>query len=200
MSFFKKYSYTVVKLIVNQFAISILGNVLAIACGMAKNYTLMLVTSIFAVLFYVFLNYSALWEIGYKEIPSIATGRLARRPLAGLYMSLLAAIPNVLLAVLVTLGNLLSDIKFFSTLGGITAMVAIWLEGMYTGILSFIKIDGHAANSYWISYFIIIIPGLIAGWLGYYFGIRNFHLTRILIAETPEEAEKKRVEKEKHNK
>ena len=195
MSFFKKYSYTVVKLIVNQFAISILGNVLAIACGMAKNYTLMLVTSIFAVLFYVFLNYSALWEIGYKEIPSIATGRLARRPLAGLYMSLLAAIPNFLLAVLVTLGNLLSDIKFFSTLGGITAMVA-----MYTGILSFIKIGGHAANSYWISYFIIIIPGLIAGWLGYYFGIRNFHLTRILIAETPEEAEKKRVEKEKHNK
>lgn len=200
MSFFKKYSYTVVKLIVNQFAISILGNVLAIACGMAKNYTLMLVTSIFAVLFYVFLNYSALWEIGYKEIPSIATGRLARHPLAGLYMSLLAAIPNFLLAVLVTLGNLLSDIKFFSTLGGITAMVAIWLEGMYTGILSFIKIGGHAANSYWISYFIIIIPGLIAGWLGYYFGIRNFHLTRILIAETPEEAEKKRVEKEKHNK
>lgn len=200
MSFFKNYSYTVVKLIVNQFAISILGNVLAIACGMAKNYTLMLVTSIFAVLFYVFLNYSALWEIGYKEIPSIATGRLARRPLAGLYMSLLAAIPNFLLAVLVTLGNLLSDIKFFSTLGGITAMVAIWLEGMYTGILSFIKIGGHAANSYWISYFIIIIPGLIAGWLGYYFGIRNFHLTRILIAETPEEAEKKRVEKEKHNK
>ena len=62
------------------------------------------------------------------------------------------------------------------------------------------KIGGHAANSYWISYFIIIIPGLIAGWLGYYFGIRNFHLTRILIAETPEEAEKKRVEKEKHNK
>ena len=57
MNFFKKNSYTIVKLFITQLAISILGNVLAIACGMAKYDTLKLVTSIFAVLFFVFLNY-----------------------------------------------------------------------------------------------------------------------------------------------
>ena len=192
MFFFKKNSYTIVKLFINQIAISIFGNVLAIACGMAKYDTLKLVTSIFAVLFFVFLNYSALWEIGYKQIPSIEAGRTPRVPLTGLYMALWASVPNFLLAVLVMLGNLLNGIGFFSTVGAVAAMVAIWIEGMYTGILSFIKINAHPANSYWISYFIIIIPGLLAGWLGYYFGISNLHLTRINTAETPEEAERQR--------
>ena len=198
MNFFKKNSYTIVKLFITQLAISILGNVLAIACGMAKYDTLKLVTSIFAVLFFVFLNYSALWEIGYKQIPSIEAGRTPRVPLTGLYMALWASVPNFLLAVLVMLGNLLNSIGFFSTLGAIAAMLAIWIEGMYTGILSFIKINAHPANSYWISYFIIIIPGLLAGWLGYYFGISNLHLTRINIEETPEEAERKRESKGKN--
>ena len=152
MNFFKKNSYTIVKLFITQLAISILGNVLAIACGMAKYDTLKLVTSIFAVLFFVFLNYSALWEIGYKQIPSIEAGRTPRVPLTGLYMALWASVPNFLLAVLVMLGNLLNGIGFFSTLGAIAAMLAIWIEGMYTGILSFIKINAHPANSYWISY------------------------------------------------
>ena len=198
MNFFKKNSYTIVKLFITQLAISILGNVLAIACGMAKYDTLKLVTSIFAVLFFVFLNYSALWEIGYKQIPSIEAGRTPRVPLTGLYMALWASVPTFLLAVLVMLGNLLNGIGFFSTLGAIAAMLAIWIEGMYTGILSFIKINAHPANSYWISYFIIIIPGLLAGWLGYYFGISNLHLTRINIEETPEEAERKRESKGKN--
>lgn len=198
MNFFKKNSYTIVKLFITQLAISILGNVLAIACGMAKYDTLKLVTSIFAVLFFVFLNYSALWEIGYKQIPSIEAGRTPRVPLTGLYMALWASVPNFLLAVLVMLGNLLNGIGFFSTLGAIAAMLAIWIEGMYTGILSFIKINAHPANSYWISYFIIIIPGLLAGCLGYYFGISNLHLTRINIEETPEEAERKRESKGKN--
>ena len=198
MNFFKKNSYTIVKLFITQLAISILGNVLAIACGMAKYDTLKLVTSIFAVLFFVFLNYSALWEIGYKQIPSIEAGRTPRVPLTGLIMALWVSVPNFLLAVLVMLGNLLNGIGFFSTLGAIAAMLAIWIEGMYTGILSFIKINAHPANSYWISYFIIIIPGLLAGWLGYYFGISNLHLTRINIEETPEEAERKRESKGKN--
>ncbi len=198
MNFFKKNSYNIVKLFINQLAISIFGNVLAISCGMAGYDTLKLITSIFAVLFYVFLNYSALWEIGYKQIASIEAGRTPRRPLTGLYMALWASVPNFLLAAGVMLGNLFKDIKFFSTLGGIMGMLAIWIEGMYTGILSFIKIGGVPANAMWLSYFIITIPGLLAGFLGYYFGIGNIHLTRINIAETPEEAEKKRESKEKH--
>ncbi len=199
MSFLKKYSYNIFKLLINQIAISIFGNVLAIACGMAKYDTLKLVTSVFAILFYMFLNYSSLWELGYRELPGIEAGRHPRRPLAGLYMALVAAVPNFLLAVFVMLGMLLRDIKFFSTLGGVSSMISLWVEGMYTGVLSFIRIAGHPANSYWPSYFIIIIPGLLVGWLGYYFGIRGIHLTRILIADTPEDIEKKREEKSKFN-
>ncbi len=192
MGFLKKNSYTIVKLFINQLAISIFGNVLAIACGMADNQALKLVTSIFAILFFLFLNYSVLWEIGYKNIPAIDAGRMPRRPLNGFYMALWASVPNFIFAVIIMLAQLFCDIEFFSTLGGVTSMIAIWVQGMYTGLLSYIKINAQPANAYWISYFLITIPGLLAGLFGYWFGILNLHLTRINIAETPEEAEKKR--------
>lgn len=198
IDFFKKYSYIIVKLFVNQLAISIFGAVLSIACGMAENTTLKLITSVFAVLFYAFLNYSVLWDVGYKELPSIEAGRQPRRPLNGLYIAMFAAIPSLLLAFFFMLGKLFGDVEFLTTIAAICGYIAAYLvEGMYTGMLACIKVAGSPAISYWISYYIIIIPGLIVGMLGYYFGIRNIHLTRILIADTPEDLEKKRESRDK---
>ena len=58
MSFFKKYSYIIVKLFLNQFAISLFGIGLAFASSYSKNNTLLLVSSIFSVIFYLFLEYA----------------------------------------------------------------------------------------------------------------------------------------------
>ena len=66
-SFFKKYSYIIVKLFLNQFAISLFGMGLAFACARSQNNTLLLWTSIFSVIFYLFLEYAIMWEVGAKD-------------------------------------------------------------------------------------------------------------------------------------
>ena len=54
-AFFTRYSYTAVKLFLNQFAIALFGVGLAFACAKAQNTTLLYVTGVFSVLFYLFL-------------------------------------------------------------------------------------------------------------------------------------------------
>ena len=72
--FFKRYSYESVHLLLNQVAIGLFGLVLALAAGMAKNETLRTVTSAFAVVFYLFLQFAAAWRIGWEDRSSIELG------------------------------------------------------------------------------------------------------------------------------
>ena len=74
-NFFEKYSYSTIKMFVNQFAISIFGAVLAMAATAAGNNILTIVVSSFAILFYLFLIYTMTWEIGAKDKISVDTGR-----------------------------------------------------------------------------------------------------------------------------
>ncbi len=197
-SFWKRYSYSVIKLFVNQFAISIFGLVLALACGKAENSTLMYVTSIGAIIFYLFLLYAALWEIGAKDKILVDGGRLPKNNLNGLYMGLLANIPNFILAILVSIGLLFADGGVISKIGGVASSISIFIQGMYSGILA-IDVGGAPLNTYFFVYFLIPLPAILICTLSYFFGIKNYHFTKLLISETPEEAEIRR-EKKKRNK
>ena len=55
---FRDHSYNMVKMFLNQFATAIFGFSLALAAGKAQNPTLRNVTSIGAILFYLFLLFS----------------------------------------------------------------------------------------------------------------------------------------------
>jgi hypothetical protein len=195
-SFWKRYSYSIVKLFVNQFAISIFGLVLALACGKAENNTLMYVTSIGAIIFYLFLLYAAIWEIGAKDKISVDGGRLPRNYLNGLYMGLMANIPNFILAILVSIGLLFADGSVISKIGGISSSISIFIQGMYSGILA-MDVGGAPLNSYFFVYFLIPLPAVLICALSYFFGIKNYHFTNILISETPEEAEMRREKKKR---
>ena len=63
-NFFRENSYSMVRLFLNQIALTVFGTMLALAT--AKNDTLLIVTSIFSVLFYLYLVYSFGWEITYE--------------------------------------------------------------------------------------------------------------------------------------
>ena len=56
--FFIEHSYDMVKMFLNQFAIAVLGMVLALATAMAENALLKNITSVGAILFYLFLSFS----------------------------------------------------------------------------------------------------------------------------------------------
>ena len=195
--FMKKYSYSAVKLFVSQMALSVFGLVLAIACAKIGK-TMQIVSSVGAVIFYLFLIYTAIWEVGSKDKFGIEYGKFEAKPLTGLYIGLLANSLNLLLAVIITLGLSFGDGGVLSAVGGLCGSIAIFIEGMYSGLLS-IHVGGAPLNSYWYPYFLITIPAIVTSAFAYYSGIKGIHFTKIMVPETPEEAEIRREKKKARN-
>lgn len=183
-------------MMLDQFAMAMFGIVLAISTGKAQNEVLQVVASIGAIGMYMFLLYTVAWQAGSHAKIRIEGGREKADPLTGLWMSLLANTPNLILAVLVTLGYFFSHINAFGQIGAWAGTIALFIEGMFTGLLT-VDVGGAPLNSYWWTYFLIVLPALAVSTLAYYFGIRGFHATNILIAETPEDLELKKEAKEK---
>ena len=92
--FLHNYSYSSVKMFVNQFAISIFGAMLSMASSAAENDTLAFWCSILAIVFYLFLIYTQAWELGAKDKISVDIGKKEYKPHRGLGISALANIPN----------------------------------------------------------------------------------------------------------
>ena len=181
--FFKKRSYDIVKMFLNQFATAVFGFVLALAAGKAKNPTLRNITGVFAVLFYLFLLYTMTWEIGFRDKIPVEKGRQERKPMTGLWISLCANSLNLLLAILIMLANLF-HVSFFGTVGGIAASTAVLIEGMYTGLLAN-RIHGVALNSYWWMYFLITIPSMVTCTVAYILGLRDKKFTGLFKFQYP---------------
>lgn len=191
--FFKKHSYDMVKMFLNQFAVAIFGLVLALATGMAENDTLQIVSSVGSILFYMFLLYAMTFELGMKDKTSVEYGRAPACPLKGLYISICANSLNFLLAVLITIGYFSSS-QFLSNVGGGAAVAALLLEGMYTGVLA-IHVGGVPLNSLVWPFFVILLPSMFISMIGYYFGLKGWFVTKILVPKNAEEIEQAREKK-----
>lgn len=176
--FLRDHSYDSMRMMVTQCAISIFGLILALACGMADNDMLRTVCSAFSILFYLFLIYTMLWDIGAKDQISVEYGHKEYRPHTGLGIALLANIPNYLFAIGILLGNLFPDITIFSNIGGGCKFLSLIMQGMYTGLLA-IRIGGEHLNMYILSYFIIPLPAILTGWAAYFFGVKGKKFTRL---------------------
>ena len=173
LHFLKERSYDIVKMLLYQIAIALFGISLAIATGGIA--TLQLATSILSILFYLILIYIMMWELGAKDAGSIKRSEAGATRLTGLYMALVASIPNFLLATFITLGTLLADVPFFGNLGAGSATVALLVEGMYTGLLA-IDVGGAPLNSMWFMWFLIILPLIATATVAYYAGTKEFKI------------------------
>ncbi len=187
--FFHDYSYSMVKMFVNQFALAIFGTSLAFATNFAhRNSTsfdvLTLVVSIGAALFYLFLLYTLTWEIGAKDRISVDCGKKPYKPLTGLLMSLIANLPNLVLAILFTIGT----IAGFERFAGVVGMIAGLLQGMYLGTVATVALPIGGAwvqlNSLWPTFFLMSVPAMITCWIAYLMGFKNIRI----IARAPKKA------------
>ena len=174
--FIREYSYDAVKMLVTQCAISMFGLVLVLAASLAENDTLSLLSSIGASLFYLFLLYTTVWEMGAKDSISVEYGHKASMPLKGLYISAIANSINFILAIGILLGLLLSDISFFSKLGGICKTIDIFIQSMYAGILKLQILPGTPLNSMAFVYFLTPLPAMGISCLGYWMGTKNIRI------------------------
>ena len=181
--FFSIHSYNMVKMFLNQFATAIFGFVLALAAGYAKNTVLRNITSVGAILFYLFLLYTSLWEKGSKDHIAVEYRRKPYRPWLGLQIALLANSINLVLGILISIGAACPDGSGFFDFAQNCRSFAILLQGMYTGILAIPGGSVQYLNQLWFVYLLIPLPALLVSWLGYYFGVKNIKFTKFFDAK-----------------
>jgi hypothetical protein len=192
MNWFKTNSYTITKMLLNQFGIMLLGIIL-VNILTAKIPALMIVASLYASLFFMYLLYVMTWEQGAKDRIRADAGYMKLDRLCGLKISLFANIPNFLIALLLLIGflfgALLAEHAWAQGLFGITHAVAICWESMYTGFINAV-LDPAATSSmsvgYVIAYALASLPPLFASALGYIMGSNNKRFFGFFSAKKPQ--------------
>ncbi len=171
--FWNENKKTILKLILNQFGAAFFGLMLVLASSAATSIKtkLELFTSIFAVLFYVFLLYNVIWEKGAEDRIRIDGGRQSYMPLKGLYISLIANIPNFIIAALILISKPFGETHLWAGnmyFIGRTASL-IW-EAMYDGLVAYFAPFNP------IAHLLIIFPALFTCTFGYLLGANNKRL------------------------
>ena len=180
--FFNRYSYSMVKMFVNQFTISIFGTMLSMATSAIKKPVFSLVTSIFSIAFYLVLLYTMIWEIGAKDKISVDVGKKEYRPMTGLYMGLVANIPNLLFALIYAIGYpFMATHVWAGNMNLIVRLYTVACEGMYLGVMTTLPFGAAVKlNSFWWTYFLITVPAIVTAMLAYYIGHKDFRLFAFL--------------------
>lgn len=181
--FFSRYGYSIVKMFLYQFAISLFGTSLAMSTIATNNKTLTIIVSIFSVLFYLFLLYVLVWDIGAQDKVSVDVGKKEYKPFTGVVLAVFANSLNFLNAILCLIIALLTvPVKALSV---ITMLYRVVFEGMYLGLMTQLGI----ADKWW-TYFIIIIPSIITASVAYYLGHKNIHFTSVVLYQDPKSKKK----------
>ncbi len=188
MSWFKSNSYTIVKMIINQFGIAIMS-IIFIGGALGGSQKLGLFGSVFCSLFYLSLLYTMCWDEGAKE--GIRADAMHRRKdsLCGLKLALFANIPNAFLALLLLIGFLfggvIAEAAWAQGLYAIAHGIAVIWESMYLGFVNFFlpPAETVATSGYYLlAYTLTMLPSLFAAWLGYFLGLKNKRMFGSLFA------------------
>jgi hypothetical protein len=138
MKFFKENLHLISRLFINQLGITMFSIVLMMASS--KNSTVSLCFSIFSTLFYLYLIYTVMWEVGAKDALRIEQGRMEKNPAFPWKASFFASIPNFFIALLMLVGFLFgyafTSFDAARTLYVVMRLVVGLFEGMYVGIFS----------------------------------------------------------------
>lgn len=161
------------KLILNQFGAAMLGIMLSSAAMQSR--LLNFLTSLLAIFFYLFLQYTAIWETGAKDRIRVDGGRAAENKQRGLYAAILANSPNILFAVLIILLTVIGELTRWLWAGNgsviFTFIARLW-QGMYNGVVVFVVGDVQTIPDTFI-YLAIILPSLAVNAIGYRMGYMN---------------------------
>lgn len=171
--FWSENSKIISKILLNQFGSTFFGIMLVAASYAAKDQRdwLMLFSSCFATIFYLFLIYNVIWERGGSDRIRADAGRAERKPLTGLWISLTANIPNFIIALVILIAHPFKhDMVWAGTLDTIGRAVALLWEGMYAGIVAYFAPRNP------IIHLLVIFPALIVTAGGYFLGLHNVRL------------------------
>ncbi len=185
MKFLKENSYDIVKLYINQIGIAIFSLLLYFSVGMLKdadvNLRLKIAISIFAMLFYFVLLYTAAWDMGAKDKIRIDAGKIKENKFKGLLMALAANALNFILAggCMLTMGIYISNSS--AAVGTISMLLTMILRmtcSMYLGLMQgiFISFNQNAEFYNFIQscgFLAAPILAIASTHIGYRFGLKN---------------------------
>ena len=197
-SFFKDNSYEITKLFINQIGITIFSLVLYTAAASIEDVALFskvrTLLSIFAVVFFYALIYTAAWDFGARDKIRIDGGKLEESRFTGMKMALIANLPNFILAFFSTLFlgiYILSGNEGLYTAFSIFNFIIRFLSSMFLGLLqgifSFLETSDAESRQYllyffWQSVGYLIVPVFTVGvtHFGYVMGLKDKKIFKIV--------------------
>lgn len=175
--FWSDNSKIIGKTILNQFGGAFFGIMLFFAAYSLRHIIwLPLLASVMAIAFYLYLIYMIMWERGGQDRIKFDGGRGPNKPLTGLWVSVVANIPNLILAAVILISEPL--IKSSDSAAGVIntagrAIALLW-EGMYMGV-----VKTFAPHNPLI-YLLMVFPALFVSTFAYYVGFSNRRLFGLL--------------------
>lgn len=168
------------KAVLCHFGAAMLGIMISIptADPESPNVYLNIITASFAVLFYLYILYTTVWDFAAKDKLCIDGGRMKADKLKGLKAALLANLPTLTLTGVAVFASTVT--KFTGALWAadtarICMIINRFWNSMYIGYVDII--DGHIGLlALYIIFFLITIPGIVTCLLAYRAGIAGIRI------------------------
>lgn len=159
-----------VRLLLNQFAMSLFGIMLTFSTIMASD-TFGAVASCVAMLLYFYLTYNVMWDKGAREVLT-AEHTKNGNPFKGFLYLALSMIPTIILTVIfsVITVEMTNYSAFANSLYAFAKLVLMFaFQGMYHGLAN---IFGY----HFIFYIICLFPSIVIGGAAYMMGYKNIRI------------------------
>ena len=165
INFIKENYRLALKLFASQMGMTIFGLIVLIASKMLNNIVFHC-AGVLAILMYMYLLYTTMWERGSEDKIRVDAGRIKENKLYGLYVSLIANSLNILLGVIIVITSFFAEnIAFFGDIYGAVKIIDTYVNGMYISLT-------YSVNTPFI-YIIIVLPAVLVSTFSYISGIKG---------------------------
>ena len=169
MNFFKVNSYDIVKLYLTQIAISVFALIMHTSAGFIQantslSATFQIIISVFSILFYYVLLYTAAWDWGANDKIRADSGRCTLDKTRALKMIAISNIPNYIFVIVPIIGYGLSVggietflVKLGTVFFTILRFTAAMFQGVLVNVFDFLRSDAEGATN--ISFYFALACG-----------------------------------------
>lgn len=184
MKFLKENSYDILRLYINQIGITIFSLVLYFSVSMLEDKVVSLrlkvAISVFAMLFFFALLYTAAWDWGAKDKIRIDSGKMEMKRSKGALMALAANAINFFLAAvcIISMWLLMNGVQWAESVSQIFNLLLRFTNAMYIGLLQGIFAAFENEDKLYnllqsVGYFIAPMLATASTHVGYIFGLKN---------------------------
>lgn len=188
-NFFRENGYMAVKLIVihiamSIFALSVYFPFNTTSQGSKTQHFLALILGIFSIIFYFFMIYQQIWELGAKDELKIVNGKKKAYIGKGFLIGLIAAIPDFIICFGYLIFWFFQSYEWATNGYYLLKLGTTFWEGMFMAVYSVLF-----NNSAYMFIFVPFVSVIFAG-ISYIFGMKNIRL--MPVGDNPEEEERRR--------